>query len=418
MRNINLSVKKILYIIIIYPFFKPYFFSTMGLMPYVNQALFAMSLILIVLLHLRKLPSIYINGGMCFILLFYTFTSISTFLNDSISTDFLSFMAFAIGFGLLLNYSLISKKDFSYFLFAIYFLLYIYVLTNLIAMFLFPNGIPSITDNIASPQYIFGNTNSAIKLLLPGLCFAFLYDLISFKKLRKRSWLLLILVWITVIKSWSVTAVFGLIIFTFIILYKNSGNKKFVLSYHNSLVFSLIIFLVLVVFRSENSFIVNIVEIFGKDVTFSNRDVLWLNAIDSIKSTPIWGYGYQSEDIIWKHIGNRYGSHNYYLDTMFRGGLISISFLILGLIVFGRNLAKQENTSVKRVLLGTCGAYFLMWIAEPFQSTEYLMLSILFVLISRLNIVVSYYYGIEKTTSLHDKIESREAQFEMVPKKT
>lgn len=390
--NLNLNIKQLLYIIIVYPFYKPYFFSVLGIMPFVNQLLFAISLIIIGLFYIIKLPRINFNIGICFIIFYYLLILVSSILSNSLNSEYYSLFAFSIGFGLLVNNSLKSKNEFLYFLSAIYFLLCIYVVTNLFTMLVYPNGIPSITNNINFPQYVFGNTNSVIKVVLPGLCFAFLYDLLKFKKIRMKSWLLLLMVWITFINSWSVTAVIGCLVFTFFVVYKRSGKNLSFFNYFSMLVMSLVVFIMVVVLKHESNFLQNIVGLFGKSLTFSNRDVLWINAINSIKSSPIWGYGVQSSEVIWQYIGNVHGSHNYYLDTAFRGGLVSLVFLIIGLFYFGKNISKCKNNLVKRVLIGTCCAYFVMWISEPFLSTEYLMFSIFFVLIPRIETISTYYY--------------------------
>jgi len=362
-------------------------------MPYVNQILFAVALLIIGLMYLVKFPRINLNSGMLFIIFYYLLILVSTILNNSLNSEYFSLISFSIGFGLLVNNCLKNKNEFLYFLSAVYFLLYVYVVINLIAIFLYPNGIPSITYNDAFPQYVFGNTNSVIKVVLPGLCFALLFDLLKYKRIRMKSWFLLLIVWITLLKTWSVTAVLGCFVFTFFVIYRNSGTRRSILNYFSMLFMSFVLFWVVVVLKYESNLLGNMLSFFGKGLTFSNRDVLWMNAINSIKSSLLWGYGVQSPEVIWEYIGNQHGSHNYYLDTLYRGGLIALMFLILGLIYFGRKLFNSNNNLVKRTILGTCCAYFLMWIFEPFMSTEYLMFSILFVLIARFEVVLSYYDG-------------------------
>ncbi|MGE7689350.1 O-antigen ligase family protein [Lysinibacillus sp. NPDC097214] len=390
--TLNLNIKPLLYIIIVYPFYKPYYFSEIGIMPIVNQILFAVALVIIALFYFVKLPRIYINSGVCFIIFYYLFILVSTFLNNSFNSNYFSLVSFSIGFGLLVNHCLKNKNEFLYFLSAIYFLLYVYLLANLLAMILYPNGIPSITYYIDLPQYVFGNTNSVIKVVLPGLCFAFLYDSLKYKRIRSKSWILLLLVWITLLNTASITSVMGCFVFTIFVIFKRMGNMKSLVNYFTMFIISFVLFMMVVVLKYENNFLGNILSIFGKTLTFSNRDVLWINAINSIKSSPIWGYGIQNPEIIWEHIGNKHGSHNYYLDTLYRGGLVALLFLISGVIYFGKKIVKYKNNIVIRTIIGTCCAYFVMWIFEPFISTEYLMFSIFFVLTSRIDVIVSYFY--------------------------
>jgi O-antigen ligase len=391
MREFNINIKQLLYIIIVYPFFKTYYFSVLGIMPDVNQFLFISSLVIIGFLYLTRLPWINLNSGMKFIIIYYILILISTILSNSLSSDYLSLLAFSIGFGLLVNYSLQNKNEFLYFLSSVYFLLYIYVVSNLFFMVLYPNGIPSITKYLDFPQYVFGNENSVIKLVLPGLCFAFLYDLIKFKKIRMKSWLLLTLVWLTLVNTWSVTSMLGLLLFTFILL-KRVGRKYIFFDYYTMLGFSIGVSVFILFLKYENNILAKILQLFGKDLTFSNRDLLWENTLTSIMISPLWGFGVQDSVALWEYTGNTFGSHNYFLDTTFRGGLVALIFFIAGLVYFGKKLVKQQNNYVTRTLIGTSCAYFVMWISEPFISTEFLMFSILFVLISRIDIVLKYYY--------------------------
>lgn len=384
-------IKVLLYIIIVYPFFKPYYFAELGLMPLINKILFLISLTTIGIFYILKLPYINFNSGVRFIIIYYILILISTISNNSFNYEYYSIIAFSFGFGLLLSNSLRNKNHLISFLSAIYILLYIYVVANLIAMYLYPNGIPSITVNSEFPNFVFGNENSLIKVVLPGLCFSFLYDLLRFRKIRKRSWLLLALVWLTLLKTWSVTSMLGLFVFTFFVLNKIGKRQPF-FWYFSMLTISIVLSLLLVFLKYESNILVAITEFFGKSLTFSGRDVLWMKAIESIKLNPMWGYGIQESDIIRWYIGNRHGSHNYYLDTLFRGGLVALFFLIIGLIYFGKKIIKLENNPISRTIIGTCCAYFIMWVAEPFISTEYLMFSVLFVLISQIDIVLEYYY--------------------------
>lgn len=389
--SFNINIKAILFIIIVYPFFKPYYFGELGIMPIVNQILFIISLTVIGLFYFFNLQYINLNSGMIFIIIYYVLILISTTLNNSLNYDYFSLIAFAFGFALLVSYCLRSKNNFLSFLSAVYVLLYAYVVANLIAMFLYPSGIPSITVNSEFPNYVFGNTNSVIKVVIPGLCFSFLYDLLKLNKIRKRSWLLLVLVWLTLLNTWSVTSMLGLFVFTFILLNK-VGKKQLSFWYFNMLIVSIALSILLVILKYESNVLATILQLFGKSLTFSDRDVLWFNALDSIKSSPVWGYGVQNEEIIRWYIGNRHGSHNYYLDTLFRGGFAALFFLIFSLLYFGRKIIKCETNLVTRTLIATCCAYFIMWSAEPFISTEYLMFSILFVLISRIDVLLKFYY--------------------------
>lgn len=398
MKIYSINLKVILYILIIYPFFKPYFFAQFGIMTIVNDILFVLSFLIMFFLYLLTLGHTNLNKGILIIIIYYIFIFISTYLNSAVSFDYFLHVALCIGFALLLNYTLWRKNELLTFLLAVNILIYIYIVINLISMIVFPNGIPMITSSSSSPYYLFGNTNNVIKFALPGLCFTFLYDSLKYKKIRKRSWLLLILVWITLIKTFSVTSMFGLALFTLIVLNK-IGKKQVFFTYIGTLIGSVVLTIYFVFFKIESSFIKYILNIFGKDITFSNRDILWENTLFSIKLSPIWGFGHQTTDVIRYYIGNSFGSHNYFLDTVFRGGIVSLILLLIILVYFSIKLSKVKGNLLTRILIGTCSAYFLMWVSEPFMYTEYLMFSIIFVLVSQVDNLLAYYFDENKSTS-------------------
>lgn len=359
-------------------------------MPIINDILFGIAFLVVLSLYLLKLPHISLNKGVSIVIIYYIAILISTVKNDSLNSEYFIQIAISLGLCLLVNYSLNRKSDFLNLLLAINILIYIYIVTNLLAMFLYPNGIPNITERAEFPNYIFGNTNNVIKYALPGLCFSFLYDALKYYKVRKRTWLLLLLVFLTLLKSWSLTAIFGLTIFTLIILNK-IGKKNVFISYFTMFSISIGVTILLLFFRNEGSILEMILNLFGKDLTLTNRDIIWSNALESIRLSPVWGYGLQSSEVLGYYLGNEHGTHNYHLDTLFRGGLVSLSILLISIFYFSKSVFKSKSNLVTRILIATASGYFVLWIAEPLMSTEHLMFSILFVLFSRIDLILKYY---------------------------
>lgn len=54
-------------------------------------------------------------------------------------------------------------------------------------------------------------------------------------------------------------------------------------------------------------------------------------------------------------------------------------------------IIRSKGSFITNLLVASSGAYFVMWMAEPFIATEYLMFSILFVLMSQINRLEKYY---------------------------
>lgn len=268
-------------------------------------------------------------------------------------------------------------------------LIYLYALLNIILIFIYPEGIPSVLQERGSRYYLFGNVNASIRFLLPGLFFSMLYDVLKNDQVGKGSWLLLIITWITLIKTWAVTAMIGFF-YSLIILLKTKRTKVY-FAYIGALIGSIIMTLFLVFFKIESNLLTETLLYFEKDLIFSTRDVLWMNAVDTIKQSIFWDYGDLDSDELGYFIGNRYGSHNYYLDILLRGGIVSASILLAGLLYMSAKVIRSKGSFITNLLVASSGAYFVMWMAEPFIATEYLMFSILFVLMSQINRLEKYY---------------------------
>jgi len=390
--SVKVNLKLVLSFFIVYPLFIPDYVKQITFLSTSHNIMFIISFLLIICIYVIRLSSRKLNTGIIFILLYFLIVIISSVLNGTVNYHLFSYFAYNIGFILLITNALHSRKELLNYFFSFYLLTYLYVIINLLVTFIYPEGLSYFKDNInnTSARYFFGNVNTTIKYVLPGLCFALIYDAIKFKRLRKRSWFLLLLTWITLIKTWAVTAMFGLLVFTFIIVNK-IGKKQGFYTYLASLISSIILTIFLVIFNYKSDVLARFLLFFKKDITFSTRDILWENVINRIKLSPIWGYGYQVKDGLGYYIGNNSGAHNYYLDILFRGGILLLVLLIISLVFLSRIFLTEKNNLLTRILIGTVSAYFIMWITEPFNSFEYYMFSIYFVLIPNLDQLQKYY---------------------------
>lgn len=383
-----------------YSFIIPFYIDWLNPYPLVNKILLFISLFIIFLIYVANPSLILNNNGLIIIILYYLSLFFSNYINASLNLSYLLSLILSIGFALLLGYAILNKNELLSLLLALKILIYLYALLNIILIFIYPEGIPSVLQERGSQYYLFGNVNASIRFLLPGLLFSMLYDVLKKDKVGKGSWLLLIITWITLIKTWAVTAMFGLFFYSVIILL-NMKKTKVYFAYIGALIGSIIMTAFLVFFKIESNLLAEILLYFEKDLTFSTRDVLWMNAVDTIKQSIIWGYGDLDSDELGYFIGNRYGSHNYYLDILLRGGIVSASILLVGLLYMSTKIIRSKGSFITNLLVASSGAYFVMWMAEPFIATEYLMFSILFVLMSQINRLEKYYLnGIEANNQL------------------
>jgi len=392
--ELNINIKILIYILIGYSFITPFYLAQHDSLSLVNKVFIASSVLFSLAIYILNLSSKFISKSLILLVVYYLSLLISNYKNYSLELQNFIPIIMAISFALILNYSLHSRKEFLNLLLAFNILTYIYITINLSLIYIYPGGIPSITEDIGRQFYLFGNVNTTTRYLIPGLMFSFLYDVLKYNKIRKRNWILLLLSWITLIKVWAVTGMIGLLIFT-IFLIKKSGKKLDFILYISTLTGSILLTIFLIFFKLESNILANILGLFDKDMTFSYRDILWLNAVDMVNQYKLWGYGSFTEAEMEFYIGNSYSSHNYYLDVLLRGGFVALIILLFSLLYISKAIIKSRGTKVVSVITATCGAYFIMWVAEPFISTEIFMLPIMLIMVSRVQTLERFYLETE-----------------------
>lgn len=86
-----------------------------------------------------------------------------------------------------------------------------------------------------------------------------------------------------------------------------------------------------------------ILSLFGKDLTFTGRDIIWEAGKNLIKEQWILGYGYRSTSVensyflnyLQSYIGFEiYSLHNGYLDVLAYIGVVGLTIVIIGFVIY------------------------------------------------------------------------------------
>ena len=278
------------------------------------------------------------------------------------------------------------------FIYVIRDLTLLFFIINLFMIILYPAGIPSITYDSQFPNYLYGNVNSTIKHILPGMCCSSLLD---FRKNKKVSFYTFIFIFGIFYQAlfiyFTATAVLNCLFILFwihIFCFSNKYNIRKVYLISITLIFIIEIMLV-----SRLKVVSLISNIFGKDFTFSGRIYLWDNVINLITKKLFVGYGVIDESLEVYLIGNFYGSHNYFLDILFQRGIIGLIFLITIMIYPLLVNFEFEKQKYINLLFGYSISCFILFLTEPIYNKEYLILPIIFSLI----------YSIEKSKNINLK---------------
>lgn len=248
---------------------------------------------------------------------------------------------------------------------------------NIIISLVFPEGLKS--NSIGLPEFLYGNLNSTIKYIFPGLISSFIID-----RYRSRTsvttiiFIVGMLLSIIFIYSMATSLIALLFISLWLIFEKyirNNINKVMFI-----ILFFIVLFQLLVVLKDNDTIGYLVTNIFNKNITFSGRRNLWDNTLYAIKNKPIIGYGIQSKDYIYNIIGNSSGSHNYFLDITFQRGIIGLSIFIINIILIMYKSVKVSLNNSEYILLGSTMVYLIMFLSEPFYNTEKYFIPLFYIL--------------------------------------
>mgnify|MGYP004517064633 CR=1 FL=1 len=340
---------KLLYLVLLLPFFKTDFIARYTEISNLFNILKIISIVIITIMFVRKGK---INENLMFIGLFCLWPIFITFIKgDNFNLCFNLY-----GMILILSLMFEVKNNDIRFIEALLFCFEIVIYINFITMIIWPNGLYTTGNEevgIATGNWFLGFKNVMIAYFLPAYITSYLYKNISGKKIRNN--ILVMVICISAILSKSSTSIVGIITLCIFSNCKFFNRKGNIFNIKNYIIIYIIIFILIVIFRTQNMFSFLIVDILHKDLTFTNRTVLWDITLDKIKQSPILGYGCQNNNI--RHF--MYNSetiitaHNQFLEFIYTGGIIMFGIYIMMIFKFGKKLKGfYDDKNIQIISLG------------------------------------------------------------------
>lgn len=235
------------------------------------------------------------------------------------------------------------------------------IYVNFIIMVLFPNWMFSAKDTFDS-FLLGGNYNQMGGRLLCGIVTSLLCV-----KMNKR-WIinaimLIIVAIATLALVGSMTALTGLIVFVLLCLIPSFRLQKIALL---SFFAFYVLFQVFVCFNGEglhNNELANyiIVDLLGKDITFTHRTMMWDLASKLFVRSPLIGYGcVDSEWYTLNMTSFAIGPHNFVYGQLINGGLVIVMILIASSLVVIRKVRQSFDRMLCILCAGLCSLLFMM----------------------------------------------------------
>lgn len=268
----------------------------------------------------------------------------------------------------------LAPEDFLDFLLGASIAYSIITYVNVLSVILMPSGLYNGNPASTAETYFFiGHNNATIKIMISAIIFTGIYDYLMIKRLSLNSYLLIGLAFLSVTITWSNTAMIGAGIFVIyiILIERRTYIISRLIDARFFILTSIVTFLFIVVLRSTTDIISTVVVgVFGKDMTFTGRTILWDYSLVAFAQKPLIGYGYgrtfaDIAKITWFTPSS---AHNLYVDILLRGGLVQLIIMLMLLIVISVKLAKRRNKLVFFCSFSML-SYYIMWNFEPFLTT-------------------------------------------------
>lgn len=367
-KKINI-LKFVLYIILIFGFFKPRSVFLYG--KYINLAYTILPIISTIIIFMLSLRKKKISKSIIYMAIYMLILIISTLINDGDISSAITTVVNSLGLVLIVNYGL--RYDTKIFLRSISFYLYLLVMINLLSIFAYPNGM-YVDSNFYSENWFLGYKNIQILFILPAILFNFINSYYNYDKLTIKDYILLIVSVFTLIYVNSSTSIIGISIILIYVIMSKILTKLNFLNIKNFIIAYVVSFFSIVIFRIQNLFAYIISSLFSKDVTFTGRIYIWDSIINFIKNQPILGYGVEYKNIRYYKttLVHSYHAHDQMLEIAYETGAVGIITFCMMAWNSLKKLLKYKDNKIARFISITMLVWFVMMLTEAYNLEYFL----------------------------------------------
>ena len=249
------------------------------------------------------------------------------------------------------------------------FTLGLFVLINFATVLLFPQGMYEF--NTFTQNYFLGYRNNSIMLFFPAIIFSIVRSLRKYNKLTLSSFVITAVSFATVILAFSATSVIGMTVFTLFLLLaliNKMPNFLNIITYH---AINIAYFFGVIILRLQEAFAFIIVDMLGRDLTFTGRTKIWDSALAAFAKSPVFGVGEIENQASRDLIGATH-AHNYYLDLLYKSGLPGFLIFFAILIICGVALYRnRKNGKIPFIVSGAICAFMIMLQSEAYYNIYY-----------------------------------------------
>lgn len=249
------------------------------------------------------------------------------------------------------------------------FTLGLFVLINFATIILFPQGMYEF--NTFTQNYFLGYRNNSIMLFFPAIIFSIVRSLRKYNKLTLSSFVITAVSFATVILAFSATSVIGMTVFILFLLLALINKMPNFLNIITYLAINIAYFFGVIILRLQEAFAFIIVDMLGRDLTFTGRTKIWDSALAAFAKSPVFGVGEIENQASRDLIGATH-AHNYYLDLLYKSGLPGFLIFFAILIICGVALYRnRKNGKIPFIVSGAICAFMIMLQSEAYYNIYY-----------------------------------------------
>lgn len=351
----------ILILLCITPLFLPdYFFRYKLLDNIINSSIL---IILIVFIFLNLLYIKKINLFVIFSFLFFVWRYYSSHIISNGITDMNNLIC---TFAIILVSNFFLNKNISIFLNCMFILFSLLIFINFMTQIVYTNGlyIDNPRINQYRPAWIFGIDNAFTYYILPMISVIVFRSIYLFNKLTLPTIIITIISITSIIWAHSATAIVSMALFLILIFcYKFKIANKLI-NFINLTIIYIIIWILVIRVNSYETFEYFIVDILGKDLTFSGRTRIWNVAFEVIKEELWFGHGI---GYAFKVSYTYFVAHNQFLQLTIESGLIGLILFLIILAIVGYILQLNSMYKESFIILGGIFMFFFAGLTEAYQ---------------------------------------------------
>lgn len=365
----KINIKRIVMLLLLLPFFMPAFFSSARFeyLPKIYKVLSIMVFIISTILYIKNNK---ISKIIVFILIFEFLTILFTYMNKGSLSNVIYTSINIITPCIITDLYIRNDKKNLFKTLSLIFEILVYA--NFITILLFKDGMYIKTTLFETTKYnwFLGVENIHILYVLPGILFSYINSYINNNgKINIRSKVFIVTGILSILLKKSATGILGIFILVLYFIFQKIIDKLKIFNILTYFYSSLLLHISIIIFRIQEIFNYLIVNILGKNLTFTNRIYIWDDTIYYIKQKFLIGYGIESNYVrYYKGIHFRaFHAHNQFLEILYTGGIILFAEFLYILHISFKELIKFKNEKLVKIISITIFSFLIMMIVESYD---------------------------------------------------